>query len=68
VPAMALKNVIITTVKPLPICANNGPGQAPVMAQPKPKIKPPYICPLLNVLGVITICSPSSVLMFIFLI
>jgi len=30
-------------------CANNGPEQAPVIDQPKPRINPPYICPLLNV-------------------
>ncbi len=31
--------------------ANNGPGHAPVMAQPMPNIKPPMIWPLLNVLS-----------------
>ena len=33
--------VIIITVAPEPICANNGPGQAPVIAQPNPNNKPP---------------------------
>ena len=52
------KNVTITTKDPVPICANNGPGQAPVIAQPRPKINPPYICPLLNSLVEIFISSP----------
>ena len=37
----ALTKVIITAKAPVPICAKRGPGQAPVMAQPNPKIKPP---------------------------
>ena len=28
------------TVAPVPICANKGPGHAPVMAQPRPKKYP----------------------------
>lgn len=48
---MALNKVTITTVTPVPICANKGPGQAPVIAQPKPNNKPPYTCPLLKGLG-----------------
>ncbi len=31
----------IITVTPLPTSAKSGPGQAPVSAQPKPKIVPP---------------------------
>jgi hypothetical protein len=39
---MALSKVTIITNAPVPINANKGPGQAPVNAHPKPKIKPPY--------------------------
>jgi len=38
---MALAKVMITAKAPVPICAKSGPGQAPVIAQPKPKINPP---------------------------
>jgi hypothetical protein len=38
---MALKRVTDTAKAPVPIWAKRGPGQAPVMAQPKPKINPP---------------------------
>jgi hypothetical protein len=40
---MADKSVTIITVAPVPICANKGPGQAPVIAQPKPNMSPPKI-------------------------
>lgn len=39
---------MLMTVAPVAICANNGPGQAPVSPQPAPNNNPPQICPLLN--------------------
>jgi hypothetical protein len=41
VPTSALPIATIITVTPLPTSAKSGPGQAPVSAQPKPKIVPP---------------------------
>src|SRR5437868_5602987 len=51
----------MTTSNPAPIKANKGPGQAPVMAHPKPNSRPPKIWPFWNgtVLG--TIDSPAHV-------
>ena len=43
VPTTANRKVMEMAPKPAPIWAKSGPGQAPVMAQPKPKISPP--CP-----------------------
>ena len=40
-PASALPMAAIITVTPLPARAKSGPGQAPVSAQPRPKIVPP---------------------------
>jgi len=62
VPAMALNKVTMITVAPVPICANNGPGHAPVMAHPNPKINPPIIFPLLNFFDTNSIGSPYMVL------
>ncbi len=43
VPPMALNSTTPTMNAPVPIWANSGPGQAPVMAQPRPKRVPPMI-------------------------
>ena len=53
---------------PEPTCAKRGPGQAPVKAHPRPKVKPPMIWPLLNFLSVKVISSPCMVLTLNFLI
>ena len=39
-------NVAAAAYSPVPICAKIGPGQAPVIAQPIPKIIPPITVPL----------------------
>ena len=39
-PVIVLKSVTAITVAPVPVCANKGPGRAPVMAQPGPKNRP----------------------------
>ena len=41
VPATALRKVTRITPYPAPICAKSGPGHAPVMAQPSPKMSAP---------------------------
>lgn len=58
----------ITAREPEPNWANKDPGHAPVMAQPRPNINPPYTWPLLNFLFVKVISSPLMVLIFSFLI
>jgi hypothetical protein len=60
VPAKALKKVTKTTPKPFPICANKGPGQAPVIAQPNPKISPPMGCPQVCFLSSKVMGSPEG--------
>ena len=40
--------VEIAANSPAPICAKIGPGHAPVIAHPNPKIIPPNIVPLFN--------------------
>jgi len=47
---MALSKVTMMTVVPLPINANSGPGQAPVIAQPNPNNNPPYTWPFENLI------------------
>ena len=59
---MAKASTKINTRFPLPIKAKIGPGQAPVMAQPRPKISPPIIVPQLSGFPARFMVSPSLVL------
>ena len=54
---------------PIPTSLNIGPGHAPVIAHPSPKIEPPINAALYFLgLGVICIVSPSIVFICLFLI